>query len=220
MMKKRGFTLAEVLITLAIVGVVAALTMPNLIANYKKQTYVTQLRKTVSTLEQGFQKMRADAGGVDSLEDTEIFINIRNSDDPEPQVLQMDRSMIANSFYRNDMAKYFNILDFPKTPSNYRFKYRNSDDYEYMGNERRILLSDGVTLDIFMIQFDENTVGVIWLDVNGFKSPNTYGYDIFQLAITPTGQLIDKGIADNCKDGSDEIGCYNYLVRNGWKMDY
>ena len=38
-LKRPAFTLAEVLITLGIIGVVAALTLPTLISNYKKQTY-------------------------------------------------------------------------------------------------------------------------------------------------------------------------------------
>ena len=46
----RAFTLAEVLITLGIIGVVAALTLPTLISNYKKQTYVTGLQKAYSVL--------------------------------------------------------------------------------------------------------------------------------------------------------------------------
>ena len=44
--KKFAFTLAEVLITLGIIGVVAAMTMPSLIANYKKKQAVTQLKAT------------------------------------------------------------------------------------------------------------------------------------------------------------------------------
>ncbi len=43
--KKAAFTLAEVLITLGIIGVVAALTMPNLIANYQKKVWTTQFKK-------------------------------------------------------------------------------------------------------------------------------------------------------------------------------
>ncbi len=42
---KYGFTLAEVLITLGIIGVVAAMTLPNLIANYRSKVAVTQLKK-------------------------------------------------------------------------------------------------------------------------------------------------------------------------------
>ena len=44
-MKRSGFTLAEVLITLGIIGVVAALTIPNLIAGYEKQVTISKLQK-------------------------------------------------------------------------------------------------------------------------------------------------------------------------------
>ena len=50
MKKNLAFTLAEVLITLAIIGVVAALTIPTVVTNYKKKTYVTQLKKTYNYL--------------------------------------------------------------------------------------------------------------------------------------------------------------------------
>ena len=45
-----GFTLAEVLITLGIIGVVVALTMPSLIANYQKQETIARLKKVYSTI--------------------------------------------------------------------------------------------------------------------------------------------------------------------------
>ena len=48
-MKKRfGFTLAEVLITLGIIGVVAAMTMPILYTNIQKKTTVAKLQKAIS----------------------------------------------------------------------------------------------------------------------------------------------------------------------------
>ncbi len=49
-MKKIGFTLAEVLITLGIIGVVAALTIPTLVNNYQKKTYVTGLQRAYAQL--------------------------------------------------------------------------------------------------------------------------------------------------------------------------
>ena len=52
-MKKRfGFTLAEVLITLGIIGVVAAMTIPTLIANTNSAKFRSQFKKTISTLNQ------------------------------------------------------------------------------------------------------------------------------------------------------------------------
>ena len=49
-MKKKGFTLAEVLITLAIIGVVAAIAIPSVISNTQQQEFKTGLRKAVSVL--------------------------------------------------------------------------------------------------------------------------------------------------------------------------
>jgi prepilin-type N-terminal cleavage/methylation domain-containing protein len=52
MTKRFGFTLAEVLITLGIIGVVAAMTIPTLIANTNGAKYRSQFKKTISTLNQ------------------------------------------------------------------------------------------------------------------------------------------------------------------------
>lgn len=58
--QKYAFTLAEVLITLAIIGVVAAMTLPTLISNHQKQTYVTGLKKAVNIAQNMLKKMQAD----------------------------------------------------------------------------------------------------------------------------------------------------------------
>ena len=50
MNKKGAFTLAEVLITLAIIGVVAAISIPSVISNTQQQEFKTGLRKAVSVL--------------------------------------------------------------------------------------------------------------------------------------------------------------------------
>lgn len=57
-----GFTLAEVLITLGIIGVVAALTLPALIQNYQKKATATSVKKAYSELNQVIQMAKADYG--------------------------------------------------------------------------------------------------------------------------------------------------------------
>ncbi len=59
---KKGFTLAEVLITLGIIGVVAAMTIPTLIANTRSQQYRSKFKKTVSTLSQAARMSDAQYG--------------------------------------------------------------------------------------------------------------------------------------------------------------
>lgn len=61
-MIKKGFTLAEVLITLAILGVVAALTIPGLLANTQGRQYSVGYKKAVSTFGQAINKMVAMEG--------------------------------------------------------------------------------------------------------------------------------------------------------------
>ena len=65
-LKRQGFTLAEVLITLGIIGIVAAMTIPGLITKYQKQVAATQLKKIFSTLNQVMLRI-ADDPGLDVL---------------------------------------------------------------------------------------------------------------------------------------------------------
>lgn len=60
--RRKAFTLAEVLITLGIIGVVAAMTIPTLIANTNGQKYRSQLKKTISTLSQAARMSQAQYG--------------------------------------------------------------------------------------------------------------------------------------------------------------
>ncbi|HIS81988.1 TPA: type II secretion system protein, partial [Candidatus Scatenecus faecavium] len=60
--KNFAFTLSEVLITLGIVSVIAAMTLPSIIGNYKKKTYVTALQKFYTEFSQALQNSQADAG--------------------------------------------------------------------------------------------------------------------------------------------------------------
>ena len=62
MMKKNGFTLAEVLITLAIIGVVATLTLPSLMTNTAEQQAITSFKKIMNTLNEAGQMNSALEG--------------------------------------------------------------------------------------------------------------------------------------------------------------
>ena len=60
-----GFTLAEVLITLGIIGVVAALTMPALIGHYKKEETISKLKKAYTILNQAMKRSEVDNGAYE-----------------------------------------------------------------------------------------------------------------------------------------------------------
>lgn len=74
MHKNKGFTLAEVLITLGLIGVVAAMTMPTVVANYQKQAAVSKMKKFYTNINQVFLRAQVDNGeystwSYDNVED-------------------------------------------------------------------------------------------------------------------------------------------------------
>ena len=200
---KNAFTLAEVLVTLGIIGIVAALTLPTLIANYKKQVYVNQLKKTYSMLEQGFQKMLADEG-VDSLANTEVFGSIKTQ-----CIASTTNDQRCDAFFEK-LKQYFVITDIGKT-GNYKYAYiKKGSTPAYPDNNpnsSRIILEDGTMLFKYNITQKEqpssyscdaikalggkmcSKMGNITIDVNGYKGPNIEGRDIFSFNISSTGEL-------------------------------
>lgn len=78
MVFKRGFTLAEVLITIGIIGVVAAMTIPTLISKIGKRQLESQIKASYATIAQTMRSAEADGvdfdmqiqdGGVDSMKE-------------------------------------------------------------------------------------------------------------------------------------------------------
>ena len=76
-MKKSGYTVAEAIITMAIIGVVASLTIPTFISSYKKNTYANTLSSAVSDFENAMQMIMVK-DGVDDLLDTKAWNAIKS----------------------------------------------------------------------------------------------------------------------------------------------
>ena len=198
-MNKKGFTLAEVLITLGIIGVVAAITMPILIGNYQKTVYVNQLKKCVSTLEQGFQ-MALAKDGVFELENTSLIKSMGNASSQD------------NETFFNEFKKYFKVIDIKESGFDEwgGYKYINGDDASGGGDyfSNAIYLADGskLILNIGGVQHKNiatcnrikelggNLCSVIstdcfYIDINGDKGPNQFGRDYFAFELGNNGRL-------------------------------
>ena len=65
---RAAFTLAEVLVTLGIIGVVSAMTVPTLMQNYQRQSYVTQLHKTYNEFSQALLRYQTDRNAINLSE--------------------------------------------------------------------------------------------------------------------------------------------------------
>lgn len=165
-MFKKAFTLAEVLVTLGIIGVVAALTMPALVGNYKKKQTVTQLKKVYSSLLQSVESSKIENGDIAdwnwNLDAYNFFIQYLAAN------FQVVRNCGNNSGCWN-------------SDGGYMLKGGVYDDNPLKSYWYKILLSDGTFI---ALQKQDDSHVHISVDINGEKAPNTYGKDLFVLTLT------------------------------------
>ena len=76
---KNGFTLAEVLVTLGIIGVVSAMTVPTLMQNHQRKTYVVQLHKVYNDFSQAALRYMTDRNALNLTEAGLTDINSADS---------------------------------------------------------------------------------------------------------------------------------------------
>lgn len=103
---KRAFTLAEVLITLGVIGVVAAITMPVLIQNHRKTVVETRLKKFYSTMNQAVRMSEIDNGPCETWERSNLTLN-KDADGSQSLI-----------FYNTYLAKYLKTSSIEKTEDN------------------------------------------------------------------------------------------------------
>ena len=218
---KKGFTLAEVLITLAIIGVVAALTIPTVIAKYNQHAQYTAFMKMYNTITNVLSLVEGEEGKP----------NVWNYDyHVEAQVIQFLKSHIYSHFKISKICESSTADCF----SPYEIKGLNgsemgSSDEVFMGNGLTVILDDGSFLMVVPIEHD----AVIFLfDTNGTKGPNLIGRDIFELMYISDGNgkwgfdfsdnshLSTSYCDPNSSSGAGEGGgCAAKLLQEG-KMNY
>ena len=99
--RKKAFTLAEVLITLGIIGVVAALTMPSLIAHHRKVATASKLKKFYSTMEQAIRFGEAEYG------DSNEWVKPRTQRDENGNLDNDAQGRVSKEFFMTYLAPYF-----------------------------------------------------------------------------------------------------------------
>ena len=102
---EHAFTLAEVLITLGIIGIVAALTMPMLLSNYRKQVAETRLAKFYSTMNQAIQQSELNNGPKEYWDPQEVgFLKDEDGNVDKTQSASM-------AWYKKYLAPYLKVID-------------------------------------------------------------------------------------------------------------
>ncbi len=229
-MKKTGFTLAEVLITLAIIGVVAALTIPTVVRNYQKQQTVVRLKKTYNALQNAMNLAIADNGPTTGWE-----------------AVCSGGSACADTFAKRYMIPYLKVAKncYRKDDSDCVFKTRtlNSSTSSvvdtYTGPQTIFLLNDGTAIFLAIYSVENLRQAYITVDANGQKEPNQYGKDQFMFTyniIWPSGQSFENKVlpyayspatttrgdllsgTHSCNKSNDGYKCAGLIMKDGWQI--
>ena len=211
---KNAFTLAEVLIVLAVIGVVAALTVPAVITKVSKDQYVVGLKKAYNTLKSVEREAIQEHGPMENWS----WSTGGYGSDPAA-----------------DFEKYFlphlDVLKKCEAGDKGCFSSKNSfidgRTWDYSFNSSmyyRIITSDGMCW-VYGKDNMANNPGYFYVDINCLKGPNVLGRDIFafevfssHLGIKPAGMysnstsintvLSSAFIEASCKTSGTSSGRY------------
>ena len=227
-----GFSLAEVLTTLTVIGVVASMTIPILVQSHEEKVTVAKLKKAYSILDEATKLSNLD-NGLWKISTTSTETDTGSG--------------LAYNYYKN----YLNIV---KDCGAHKqgcwgkgiTKNLNGEDYTYAGDGflaggcYSVIINDGM-----YVTFDTSRrpgelghecpdgdcwIAIIFVDVNGDKGPNTFGRDIFIFVRPNDGILRPAGYINSetlCKKneegkyyGNFAGGGCTYKVLSTGKIDY
>lgn len=214
--------------------------MPNLIANYQKKQTAVQLKKVYSVLNQALQKSIVENGGNFAVEyippDPNVVGSAYGGGDPGAKYI-IPYLEVADTFDRNrkwhDKSKGYQI-----------YKANGEGESQFNGcifeSPNAYILKDG-TIILFANFLNYSPMGnslYILVDLNGFKSPNRIGRDVFVFTLSKTkpdiigtygaGISVDKLLASGeaCPakgiisgyQGYVGWGCSTIIMKDGWEI--
>ncbi len=210
---KSGFTLAETLITLGIIGIVAALTIPILAARIGEKRTVSQLRETYSILSQALKLAQEEYGEVANWGMTGL--NAESA------------TLIANNFKPFlKVAVDCGVDDTNNHCSASSYTYKNSSNtirYDNAAFKYKILLMNGSSVFFNPVGSSKLQINI---DVNGIAKPNIIGKDVFLFYYDENG-LFPMGSKNSLypyetsclPKNSNGTGCAYYVLTYE-NMDY
>lgn len=207
-----GFTLAEVLITLGIIGVVAALTIPSLMNNINNKELETGFLKNYSMLKQASIQMTQEQGGEVSnayTSSTQMFNALANQ-------LKVEKTCTSTNAIGTCWAS--KVKNLTKDISD--LYAAESTDFAF--NTDTMILVNGVAIQVNSTWYTADCSGtwykknnepgycaIILIDINGLKGPNIFGRDIYSMYFTKKDGIIPDGIPETDDYGSGDWGYCN-----------
>ena len=240
-MNYKGFTLAEVLITLAIIGIVATLTLPALIENHNQKALATAKNVFLRRLQEATKQMNAD-GKMQGYSSTEEFASAFKGYMKNMQICKKGNTEMCFAAQikipTGEKNETFDIEEL-QTAKNFKKDYNTNIIGYSLPNGASMLLTYDPSCS-YIDPFDSNAdttkcISMLY-DVNGKKRPNEQGKDIFTLNgvqlsvpckkkhealnLTLACEDIDPEPLNTCIGSGNEIyddrGNHRYCEYNRW----
>lgn len=229
-MQERAFTLAEVLITLGIIGIVASMTLPTLINKINMRHYIAQLKSDYSILSQTQTAIIAEYGNFQA--------GIQHCDN-------LSGTGAIHKCFRDTFAKYLKSIKICEVPykagdeknscftefDNIKLLNGTTATYNYLNDDAATMILANGSVVLFYLdsascsynyegQLNYKRCGWVTIDVNGLQKPNTFGKDIYVLYVMDKGikpliydYLYESNKNGDCTPDSNGYSCSgHYLI--------
>jgi len=188
-----AFTLAEILIVIGILGMVAEMTIPTLMNNVDSKVQKVGLKKSFSTLSQAYLSLQTDNNGsITGMCSTN------------------DSDCLTNLF--KPYLRYSTSVSGTPSSTNLPGCWNNSEVLDASEPHTCLIMNDGTAIDFDMEYNDCNSrCAFINVDTNGLKKPNTWGKDRYAFILYDT-KLYALTTSDySCNNGTgvwtNNLGC-------------
>ena len=206
---KKAFTLAEVLVTLGIIGVVAAMTMPTLINDQRNKSLEAQFNVAHSLVSQTITQMSNENIDLAKM----YCYNLRDRDE---------------HIFIKDFAKYLKVVksEYGETGNLTKLGYKDTTFFQSAPgrvafnadshNDGAILLSNGMMIASSGCWWTAGGTELDFIiDTNGPKGPNKFGYDVFYFQLDQNNKLHpDAGDYLFATTDAQKLACCNFLTAN------
>ena len=205
--RRVAFTLAEVLITIGIIGIVAAMTIPTLIVNYQKREFASRLSQTFSVLSNAVKMAQVEYGDIATWGYQKYYgTTVAPNGDKSQYVKEYAEKYFlpylrVSKNYGTVKLKDIGYSGFKSDIGYSGFKSKDGRSYYSAAKELyTVELNNGTTLffdynmstvEIDGVETPSITAPIIFIDVNGKTGPNILGRDFFMLQLSTTKNRLE-----------------------------
>lgn len=222
-MKSRfGFTLAEVLITLGIIGIVAEITVPTLMHSVQDAEFYSGAKKAFSVFSQATERMVFEnSGSIWDASSSDATVLSKNMADEYAKYLYILKDDYIETMHPKDWVGYKSsivLYGANSSGSRYGLLLKDGTTIRFLGWQNCGSLGGNLT----------NRCGQMLVDVNGNKPPNMFGRDAYifytirdsnnNYKVVPAGPDTDtsdcSGSAASAPTNATSFGCTEYVLNN------